>query len=233
VQEFTVEEVIEAWKSRFDDEPQSEHSLLNESYSLTLLLLDLLAGGQPVSAEQLAGRSEQSPDQIEDIFKRFRECGGEFDGQGNLVGAALTLNPTAHRFLINGKELYTWCALDALFLPNLLGRTAEVASTCPVTGQIIQLSINPEGVVNHSPAGLVLSITIPGVSCETGCCCHGNKTGPRSDACSQMHFFSSRAAADEWLRDRPGVAVLTIAEAWQLAKAIWIDSRIQNAVQVN
>ena len=232
MQEFTVEKVIEAWKSRFDDDSQSKHSLLNESYSLTVVLLKLLAEGRPVSVEQLAERSDLSADQIESIVKKYKECGGEFDDQGNLVGAALTLNPTAHRFLTNSKELYAWCALDALFLPNLLGRTAEVASTCPVTGQIIQLSINPEGVVNHSPAGLVLSITIPGVSCETGCCCHGNKTGPRSDACSQMHFFSSRAAADEWLRDRPGVAVLKIAEAWQLAKAIWIDSRIQNAVQV-
>jgi len=223
VQEFTVEKVIEAWKSRFDDDPQSKYSLLNESYSLTLVLLKLLAEGHPVSAEQLAECSDLSMDQIDPIFKRFKDCGGEFDDQGNVVGAALTQNPTPHRFLVNSKQLYTWCALDALFL---LGRTAEVASTCPVSGQIIQLSINPGGVAKHSHSGMVLSITIPGLSCETGCCCHANKTGPRSDACSQMHFFSSRGAAQEWLRNRPGIAILTVDEAWRLAKAIWIDHRI-------
>ena len=223
MQEYTVEEVIEAWKSRFEDDSDGERSLLNESYSLTSLLLGLLAEGQPVSAADLAERSGLPMEQIETKYKRFGEQGGEFDDQGRLIGAALTLNPTPHRFLLNGKELYTWCSLDALFLPGLLGKTAEVESTCPVTGQIIQLSINPDGVIQYSPAGIVLSITIPGVSCETGSCCAANKTGPTSDACSQMNFFSSYEAAEEWLKDHPGVVIFSLDQAYRLARENWND----------
>jgi alkylmercury lyase len=223
VQEFTVEEVIEAWKSRFDDDSESEYSFLNESHSLTSLLLSLLAEGRPVSATQLAERSGLSLNQVETAFRKFKGAGGEFDDEGNLVGAALTLNPTPHRFRLNGKQLFTWCSLDALFLPGLLEQTAEVESNCPVTGVPIKLTIAPDGIVVASPEQAVLSITIPGVSCETGDSCAPNKTGPESDAGSQMHFFSSRAAAEVWLKDHPGVVILTTDQAYRLARENWID----------
>ena len=223
MEEFTVEEVIEAWKSRFDDDSESENSLLNESYSLTSLLLSLLAEGYPVSAAQLVRRSGLPLEQIEAAFNRFKIAGGEFDDEGNLVGAALTLNPTPHRFRLNGKQLFTWCSLDALFLPGLLEQTAEVRSICPVTGETIELTIAPEGIIAATPEQVVLSITIPGISCEAGDSCAPNKTGPQSDACSQMYFFSSLEAAEVWLKDHPGVVILTVDQAYRLARENWID----------
>ncbi len=223
MQEFTLEKVIRAWESRFDNDPQSKHSLLDESYSLTSLSLSLLAEGSPVSSNKLAEQSGLRMEEVESHFKRFKECGGEFNARGELIGAALTLEPTPHKFHINGRFLYTWCSLDALFLPGLLGMEAEVESTCPTTGEDIKLLITPKGVAEYTPYGTVLSITIPGISCQAGCCCGPDKTGPKSDACSQMNFFSSLPAAEEWLKDRPGIAILTVEEAWQLAKVNWID----------
>jgi alkylmercury lyase len=233
MQEFTVEEVIEAWKSRFDDESDSELSLLNERYSLTSLLLSLLADGYPVSATQLAERSGLTLEHIETTFNRFKIAGGEFDNVGNLVGAALTLNSTPHRFRVNGKQLFTWCSLDAIFLPGLLEQTAEVESTCPVTGEPIRLTIAPDGIVAANPEQAVLSITIPGVSCATGDSCAPNKTGPKSDACSQMHFFSSREAAEIWLIDHPGVVIFSLDEAYRLARENWIDRMRKSDVVVS
>ena len=220
---FTVEEVIEAWKRRFDDDSDSKRSLLNESHSLTSLLLKLLTEGYPVSAAQLAELSGLPLKQIEAAFNRFEIAGGEFDNNGNLVGAALTLNPTPYRFRVNGKQLFTWCSLDAIFLPGLLEQTAEVESICPVTGEPITLTITPNGIGEASPEQTVLSVTVPGVSCATGESCLPNKTGPQSDACSQMHFFSSREAADVWLKDHPGVVVFSLDQAYRLARENWID----------
>lgn len=229
MQEYNMEEVIEAWKSRFDNDSESEHSLLNERYALTSLLLGLLAEGHPVSTAQLAERSGLPLKEISARFMQFEEQGGEFDEQGNLVGAALTLNRTPHRFLLNGKELYTWCSLDAVFLPGLLKQTAEVVSTCPVSGESISLTIAPEGIIEANPEQTVMTVTIPGVSCAGGHSCGPNSTGPQSDACRQMHFFSSTEAAETWLKDHPGVVIFTLDQAYRLARENWID-RVQSTM---
>ena len=38
-----------------------------------------------------------------------------------------------------------------------------------------------------------------------------------------MLFFSSKEVAVPWLEDNPGMAILSIEEAWQLAYAVWIE----------
>jgi alkylmercury lyase len=132
------------------------------------------------------------------------------------VGAALTLNPSPHRFRVNGNELYAWCALDTIFLPGLLGETAEVESPDPITGETIRLTIAPDGVRDYRPTNAVLSIAVPGVSCSR------EQTGPQSDACRQIHFFRARETAETWLKDHPGLAIFTVEEAWQLANEGWL-----------
>lgn len=233
MQEFKVDEVIDAWASRTDSRINEENSLINEGISLTTQLLKLLAKGLPVSSEMLAVQSGLPLEQIEALFDKFESNGGEFNEDGNLVGAALTLNPTPHRFRVNGKQLFTWCSLDAIFLPGLLEQTAEVESACPVTGDPIRLTITPDGIVEANPKQVVLSITIPGVSCDIGDSRTPNKTGPRSDACSQMHFFSSREAAEVWLIDHPGVVIFTLNEAYRLARENWIDRMRKPEVAVS
>jgi hypothetical protein len=38
-----------------------------------------------------------------------------------------------------------------------------------------------------------------------------------------MHFFATRAAAEAWVKDHPGVAILSLEEAFELARVHWID----------
>jgi hypothetical protein len=134
------------------------------------------------------------------------------------------------RFAVNGRTLYASCALDTIFLPGLLGETAEVESTCPVTGEAIRLTITPDGVTQYSPAGTVLSIAVPGVSCNRE---EADGEADRArESCQQMYFFSTRTAAEQWIKDYPGVVILTVEDAWQLAKAHWIDRRRQQQVSV-
>ena len=54
----------------------------------------------------------------------------ERDDQGRRVGLALTLRPTPHRFTVDSRRLFAWCASDTLMLPVVIGRPAVVESTC-------------------------------------------------------------------------------------------------------
>jgi alkylmercury lyase len=80
-----------------------------------------LAGGEPVAEPALTPAAERWPNV-------------ELDDHGRIVAlAGLSLTPTAHRFTVGGRQLYTWCAWDTLVLPGLLDQPAHVESTCPVT----------------------------------------------------------------------------------------------------
>ncbi|MDA8235130.1 MAG: organomercurial lyase [Clostridia bacterium] len=53
------------------------------------------------------------------------------DEKGDVVGShGLSLVPTEHRLSINGWELFTWCAADAVGIPAALGVNAKVSSKC-------------------------------------------------------------------------------------------------------
>lgn len=173
-----------------------------------------------MSAEQLASISHVPADSLKHWLSQIRASGAEFDSQGNLVGCVLSLNPTPHRFQVDGQKLYAWCALDTLFLPALLQKPAQVESTCPTTDANIRLTIAPEGVKAVETASTVVSVVVPGITPDCDQCAHA---GPRSPTCSQMHFFSSREAASTWLVTHPEVAILSIDEAWQLANAVWVE----------
>ena len=61
---------------------------------------------------------------------------------------------------------------------------------------------------------------IPGTtpSCEVDAV-----TGPTSSLCSQMHFFATPEAAETWVSNYPGTAVLTLEEANQVARTFTED----------
>jgi len=44
----------------------------------------------------------------------------EVDEHGCVVSAGLSLRPTKHIFELDGRRLYTWCALDTLMFPAIL-----------------------------------------------------------------------------------------------------------------
>ena len=139
---------------------------------------------------------------------------------GGLVGsgsAGLRLAGRRRRLRSAGARVVRGgdSAIEAL--PTALGLGATT------TGAAIRLTIAPDGVRAYSPAETVLSITVPGLSCQLDP--DDQSTGPSSDACSQMDFFSSRAAAEEWVQNHPDVAILTVEEAFELAQRNWIARR--------
>lgn len=203
-----VENLLREWDSEHKGVPPEESTL---PVRFELQALRLLAEGSPVSSDRLAAEMNLPADLVRIIFEATR-ARGEWDDQGRLLGQALTLVPTQHHFKVDGKDLYAWCAFDTLFLPALLGKTAQVESVDPVSGEKVQLTVTPDGVVEFSPEGMVLSVFL-----------EGEPTGPQSSMCSQMHFFGSRESAETWLKDHPGVSLASLEEAFEMVRTYVIS----------
>lgn len=173
----------------------------------------LLANGKPVTAAMLADAAAISVAEAEAYIESGERKGLEIE-TGAVVGAALTLRPTQYRFRVRGNDLYTWCGFDALFLPIILGERATVVSTCPATGTEVRLTVEADGTVSAAtPSTTVVAI----VGSEVTSACES--IGPESAICAQMPFFASREAGEQWLADHPGVAVVDLDQAREIARA--------------
>ena len=205
-----------------------------EAKSLKIRTVRLLARGNPVPPAKLADQ----PEALEEL-ESFAAL--DFDNERRIVGiAGLSLVPTAHRFTVAGRDLYTWCALDTLFLPALLGEPASVESTCPETGARILLEVAHDGIERVEPSAAVLGVVIPGVtpgvqqSCGSGTCGadsspEAQELGGRDGAfCTQVHFFSSVQAGSRWLAEHPGAVVLSVEEAYEVGREAFIRPLLEH-----
>ena len=170
-------------------------------------LLKLLAHGEPVEITTLAADTGQSVEEVRARMTAVPDT--EYDEAGRIVGHGLTLRPTPHRFTVDGQELYTWCALDTLMFPTLLGRAARVESTSAGSGDPIRLTVEPDGITNVEPATAVVSVINP-----------DDLSSIRSSFCNQVHFFTSADDAAEWLDNHPGGEVLPVADAYRLGASL-------------
>jgi alkylmercury lyase len=209
--------MIKAWDLENNGIPPQESTL---AARLEILTYRALAEGRPVPAARLASMAGVPVELAEALFEHGKALGGEWDEEGRLLGNVLTLIPTSHRFRVNGKELYTWCSMDAMHLPGLLGRPAEVESVDPVSGQAVHLVIPPDGVPSFTPAGTVLTIVLSS----------GDRSGPQSPLCRQMHFFASRESAAIWVRDRPNVTIMSVEEVHQRVRE-YIHTPLESALK--
>lgn len=170
-------------------------------------ILTLLAEGAPVPKAAIARRLRLSETDAALLLTRIPSA--EFDEAGSLVGNGLSLRPTPHQFEIDGKQLYTWCALDTLVFPVLLDRMARVTSPCSATGVAVHLMVGPNGVRGLEPKDAVVSLQL----------FEGTKD-VRNAFCRHSHFFASEEAAGPWLRKHSDGWVLPVALAHSYARGL-------------
>jgi alkylmercury lyase len=170
--------------------------------------LDLLAGGEPVSLEEIAAAAgKKSPEEVRAALDRFPSA--EWDEQGRVVGLGLTLHLTPHRLELEGRTLFAWCALDALLFPVLLRRSASIESPCRSTGELVHIEVTPAGIEAVEPPSAVVSIVAA-----------RNLANFRSVSCNNTHFFSSLEASSRWLERYPEATILPAEEAFRLGRLI-------------
>jgi alkylmercury lyase len=175
---------------------------------LQLMLFRLLSEGQPVESARLAERAGLPVADIAEALGGWR--GVHIDEDPRVVAfKGLSLVETPHRLNVDGRTLYAWCAWDTLFLPELIGRPAEIESTCPATGETITLRVGPRGPADVTPPEAVLSFLLPGSL-------FGDDT--LGSFCSFIHFFASPQAAEEWTAKRPQTCVVSIDDAFEIGR---------------
>lgn len=152
--------------------------------------LELLATGCPVLPDEIAMLAQASPERVLSTLHGF---GAEFDKEGNVLGFGLTLVPTPHVYEANGHKLYTWCAVDALTFPVMLGHAARIESSDPETGEKVQVTVSPDGVQKVKPESAVVS-WVKAI----------DLSNIRGSGCQYVHFFGSSESASKWIADHPG-----------------------------
>lgn len=178
------------------------------SPALYRTLLRMLADGDPVPIAHLAAATGRAVAEVENTVAGWPDT--EYDEQGRIIGWGLTLRPTPHRFVVDGKQLYTWCALDTLFFPAVIGRCARIEASCHATEAPIRLNVDPSvGVIDLDPAAAVVSLVIP-----------GKMNSVRAAFCDPGRFFATADAACDWRASHPGMLVLPVVDAYQAARPL-------------
>jgi alkylmercury lyase len=179
-----------------------------DQQQIALGIYRLLAQGEPLAPTTAAARLGVGAADVERVLNGWPSA--VRDEQGRIAGyGGLSLAKTAHRVEVDGRRLYGWCAWDTLFLPELLGASAQVGSTCPASAAAIALHVSPTGVDSAAPRSTVVSMVVPaepfGDDVIDRFCCH-------------VRFFSSELAAAPFLAERGGAFTLTLAEAFELGR---------------
>ena len=171
-------------------------------------LYRLLSQGQPVPPERLAETLNLSQGRVRETLSHWP--GVYRDGAGSVVGFwGLALSEMPHRFQVDGQTVYTWCAWDSLFIPGILGKTAKVESTDPVTSEKISLVVDPEGVQDLEPAGTVVSFLEPNGVFDNEVI---------QSFCHFVHFFASRKSGEQWTSKHKGTLLLSVDQAYELGR---------------
>jgi alkylmercury lyase len=183
---------------------ESLEKLLDQGTGTRLMAtaIRLLAHGDPITIDELAQTAGATPEAVT-VAPSAGDI--EYDDHDRIVGWGLTLNPTPHRFTVDGRLLYTWCAADTLIFPIIIGRPAQVESPCPTTGATISLTVEPgTGITGVRPATAVISIPGRGEL-------DANRV--RQTGCNPGRFFANADAAADWRRQHPTGDVLSVTGA--------------------
>jgi len=197
----TVDELVQALNS-------ASRPLDAAGQRLAVALYRTLAEGEPVAVAELAKRTGQPVGEVTATLDGWPNV--FYDQHWQVLGFwGLALPEMPHRLEVAGRVLHAWCAFDPLFIAPLLGEPARVASTCPVTGQPVSLTVTANGVGDVSPPEAVVSFLVP--------------TKPWDDDiiqsfCHHVLYFASEEAGRQWLAAHPGTFLLSVEQAFEVGR---------------
>jgi alkylmercury lyase len=171
-------------------------------------LYRLLAEGAPVPPARLADILNLSEGRVRETLSKWP--GVYYNDAGAVIGFwGLALSEMPHRFKVDGRTLYTWCAWDSLFIPGILGTTARVESTDPLTKEKISLVVEPEGIKRLVPADAAVSFLAPNGVFDADVI---------QSFCHFVHFFGSRESGERWTSEHKGTLLFSVDEAHELGR---------------
>jgi alkylmercury lyase len=188
-----------------------------EEQGAAVVLYRELAKGRAVDAEQFARALDTPPATARALLERqaikrfiYPDAEGRVLGFGGLAAA-----PMHHRFEVNGRTLWTWCAWDSLFIPEILGRPARVTSPDPENRELVRLAVTPDRIESVEPRDAVISFIRPDAEAFGT-----SAANIMANFCHYIFFFTSRASGEQWTAKHPGTFLSTLDDAFALAKRI-------------
>lgn len=188
-----------------------------ERSRLLVRLWRKLAGGEPLAAPDIRAASDAAGIGPADA-DAFLHSVSERDGDGRIVGLlGLSLNDHPHRFIVGGRTFTTWCAIDTLFLPAMLGTEATVESRSPFSGRDVRVTVGPGGVHEVDPPGSVVSVPIVDPDeVDTS-----STEGIWSAFCHRIYFFPDDEEAGQWVEGRGRMEIVPVSAAHTYAMETW------------
>ena len=182
--------------------------------SISLEIYRQLSSGEPITPESLAEPMEMDETTVKQLLAGAALKGNTYYDEGKIVGfLGLATLPMKHRMTIDDVQLYTWCAWDGLFIPFVLGKTAQLELPCLQTGTTVSLTVSEEGISRVDPDGAVMSFLEP----ESELLSDHPET-VISSFCHHIHFLASREAGEQWTSGNPGTFILELDDAFELGR---------------
>ncbi len=183
---------------------------LAERWSGAGLLLPgfpLLARGEPLTVRQIANAAGVNDREVQEALGKAR-CA--FNERGRLVDLfGMTLAPTYHRLEIDGKSVFSCCALWAHVIPKLVDREVLVESVDPQSRELVRLEIAPGKVQFVNPgAALATMASADAASIEQGV---------GAAFCRHVRHFASSDSANTFAAASPSCRVVDVDELHEIA----------------
>lgn len=183
-----------------------------ELQKASLAIYRSLAKNRPVNPDNIAGDLGLNRRKLDQILTLLPNKTIDYDAAGNIIGfVGFSLKPANHRFFIGEKEFYTWCVIDALFLPSLLQTNARLVTTCPSSNKKIEVNLTSHSVLDASPPAPVVSL----VATTAEECCNDL----RAVFCNHVNLFYDIQAFEKWNNNKEGQVAVPLKEAFAIALA--------------
>ena len=203
-------------------------TMTGEEQRLGLEIYRQLAQGEPVLRSALAEALEAPTDTVDELLGHPNlKCLTYTDKQGRIIGfGGLAVREMPHRFKVDGRTLYTWCAWDSLFIPVILGLEAQVESPPPGSTVRVRLRVAPDGVKRVQPPSTVMSFLLP--SAQTF---QADVLKAMATFCHFIFFFPDSDSAAEWTKRHPDTTVISVSDAFELGRRM-VSARWSPAVMM-
>ena len=143
------------WEAFITDATDDERALRRAAFHALL-------SGEAVDQGHLASATGFAPDKVGSLLGQLTNRGlivVEPDS-GHVVGSCgLSSSPTDHRLDIRGRQLFTWCAEDAVGIPAALREDARVLSHCRHCGGSVTIDMAGGDVARAEPPQTCLWVT--------------------------------------------------------------------------
>ena len=168
-----------------------------------------LLSGRPALIETVADEAGISIDAAREAADLVVSVGMAEVDDGTIVGMdGLTTRRTRHSLVLDGVELWTWCAYDIVGIGAALGADAVGSTQCGACGRQIEVVIREGRPEGSSAVGW-----LPDGSCAN----------VMAEFCPSALLFCSRAHLDEWraVRDTTSGAALDIGSLADRGRSFW------------